>query len=348
MAQKARRKGVNLRPHVKTHKIPQAAKLQIQNHFGGITVSTIAEAVAFADAGFCDITYAVPLSPNKVARVLPLAKRIQLQVLVDNQQTVDALLALGAKNQHVFQVLIKVDCGYHRAGLLPTDPLLISLAQQLHHSQWINFCGVLSHGGHSYNCIDRHGIAKIAEQEREQTLIAANSIRASSVPVRTVSIGSTPTCAVGENLTGITEIRPGNYIFFDRFQAAIGSCTLQDVALSVLTEVIGYYPGRNCILIDAGALALSKDQGATHTDTTGYGSICSEHGTPIGELELYSLSQEHGKIRATTDFDFSSLQIGSKLRIIPNHSCLVTALHEQIHVVQDNQILQSWTPIRGW
>jgi D-serine deaminase-like pyridoxal phosphate-dependent protein len=150
-------------------------------------------------------------------------------------------------------------------------------------------------------------------------------------------------------LSGVTELRPGNYALFDVFQARIGSCSTSDVALSVLSEVIGVYPERNAVLIDAGALALSKDPGATHVaENSGFGVICDLDLRPIPGLALLGLSQEHGKVLIEEGFSGELPKVGDRVRILPNHSCLVTALHPSLHVVDSGALVDEWRPVRGW
>ena len=347
MAAKARAHDVRLRPHVKTHKCAEAARFQIDGHFGGITVSTLAEAEFFAQQGFMDITYAVPISQGKLARACALAQSIsQLHLLVDHSDLIPPLGNAAATHDIQLSVLIKIDCGYHRAGLRPKDPRLVPLARSLHLHTHLNFEGVLTHAGHSYDCIGEDALKVVAIQERQEILEAARIITDAEIPVRTISVGSTPTMAVVENLKGITEIRPGNYTLFDRTQAAIGSCTIDDIALSVLTEVIGVYPERKMILVDAGALALSKDAGATHAENNdGFGLVCDTHGALIEGLTVIGLSQEHGKIVYVGEHHFN---IGDRLRILPNHSCLVTALFRTLHVIEEGELVDEWIPNRGW
>ncbi len=350
MSKRAHTLGVQLRPHVKTHKCIEAARYQVEGHFGGITVSTLAEAEAFFSAGFTDITYAVPLAPGRAVRAAKMAAKIpHFQVLVDHPSAVVALgNAMKDAPKHI-NVLIKVDCGYGRAGLLPNNPDLIVLAQQIAQTSGLSFNGVLAHAGHAYDCIGATAIKEVAESERRETVKAAESIRLAGIPVDVVSVGSTPTAAHVENLKGVTELRPGNYALFDRFQAQIGACDTEQIALSVLSEIIGVYPERSSLLIDAGALALSKDLGATHvSNTDGFGLVCDESLNPIEGLSLVSLSQEHGKVSIAPDFEGILPNVGNRLRILPNHSCLVTALHEHLYVLENQQVMGQWHPIRGW
>jgi len=347
MAARAHRLGVQLRPHVKTHKCVEAAQLQAEGHFGGLAVSTLAEADFFGQRGFDDITFAVPLAPGRAPLAAQVAARLrQLNLVVDHPTAVDAIGEEARRRGQTLSLLIKVDCGYHRAGLLPDDPNLVRLAQQIHSHTHLNLLGVLAHGGHSYECVGVQAIRVVAEQERNMAVNAAAHLRNANLPCPTVSVGSTPTMAVVEDLTGITEIRPGNYALFDHFQADIGSCTPEDIALSVISEVIGVYPERSTLLLDAGALALSKDPGATHVGKTpGFGRLCTLDGHPLEGLTLTDLSQEHGKVKGS---DVSRFTIGDRLRILPHHSCLVTALHETLYVEQEGAIVDTWQPVRGW
>jgi D-serine deaminase-like pyridoxal phosphate-dependent protein len=173
--------------------------------------------------------------------------------------------------------------------------------------------------------------------------------RAGAAPPE-VSVGSTPTLSVGESLEGVTEARPGNYVFYDRFQAAIGSCEPGNAAFSVLASVLSHYPDRNELLIDAGGLALSRDEGPTHLDPDcGFGEVFSADGTDrLGNLRIYSLSQEHGKVRGLDPIDYGTLPIGAKLRIVPNHSCLSAALFERYQVFRGAEPVAEWRPVRGW
>lgn len=350
MSKRAHQLGVALRPHVKTHKCIEAARYQVAGHSGAIAVSTLAEAEQFADAGFHDITYAVPLAPGRAERAAILSQRIaSLQVLVDHEAAVLALREAMTLAGGTIEVLVKIDCGYGRAGLKPSDPRLLRLVQQIGEHAQLEFIGVLAHAGHAYDCASVEAIKAIAECERAETVRAAERIRAHGIPVRVVSVGSTPTASHVEDLSGVTELRPGNYALFDVFQARIGSCSTSDVALSVLSEVIGVYPERNAILIDAGALALSKDPGATHVaENSGFGVICDLDLRPIPGLALLGLSQEHGKVLIDDGFSGVLPKVGDRVRILPNHSCLVTALHPSLHVVDSGALVDEWQPVRGW
>lgn len=343
MAQRARGLGVRLRPHVKTHKCVEAGRLQTEGQFGGITVSTYAEALGFARAGFRDITWAVPIASSRFEQAADLACEVErLTLLVDHPWTVDALSEYGLSRGMRFDVMLKVDCGNHRVGVDPAAPDSMKLAKRAAASAGLRFRGVLAHAGHAYGCKDMAEVRAVARQERDTTVAFADRLRSEGVEVETVSVGSTPTMVAVDSLAGVTEIRPGNYVFFDVFQWALGSCELTDMALSVVSTVVGLYPDRDTFVIDAGALALSKDPGATQIDTdSGFGRV--EVG---GGLRVRSLTQEHGVVWGLSRAP--EVRVGTRVLVYPNHSCLTAAMHGEFHVERCGEKVGEWFPIRGW
>ncbi len=350
-SQKAHRLGVKLRPHVKTHKCVEAARIQVRGHFGGITVSTLAEARAFAAAGFKDITYAVPFPLERIEEAAEIAGKVDaLNLLLDNETTLAGIEAFARAGGALFPVFLKIDCGYHRAGVDPGRSDSQAFALRLARSPHLVFKGVLTHAGQAYACPNREDALVVARRERDAVVRFAEKLRAEGVPVGEVSVGSTPTFSAVDDLEGATEARPGNYIFYDAFQTAIGSCSADDVAFGVLATVTGHYPARNTLLIDAGALALSKDPGPVHVDPAcGFGLCYSPDGrTAFPGLRISALSQEHGQIVGRTPLDYSRHPVGGKLRILPNHSCLAAALFERYLVIRGTAVVDEWRPVRGW
>lgn len=350
MTNRAKELGVGLRPHVKTHKCVEGARIQTAGQTKKLTVSTLAEARAFAEAGFDDITYAVPLSPEAIPECARLTRRIyRFHVIVDHPVAVDALESYAQTHDLRFSVLLKVDCGLHRAGVDPDNPEAVKLAGRLHRSSHVDFRGILTHAGQSYSCRNRSEAANIAAQERDTMVNFAEKLRGEGLTVADISIGSTPTVTAVDRLPGISEIRPGNYLFFDAFQTAIGSCVLEDVAFSVLTTVVGAYPDAQRLVVDAGALALSKDPGPTHVDPDcGFGVVVTDPDCrPVPGLRVTSLSQEHGVLHSDGPLD-PTWQPGTRLRIMPNHSCLSAACFDAYHVVRGTEIVDEWHPVRGW
>jgi len=342
---RAQKYAVSLRPHVKTHKTVEIARMQTTPEAPGITVSTLAEARFYQEAGFSDITYAFPITANKLAEATELTASLDIfNILLDQPQTLTAVENYGREHGVRFNVFLKVDCGYHRAGIDPTAPAGIELARRLAKSEYIEFRGILTHAGHSYHCSNPAEIVEIAEQERDVMARFADRLQQNEIACNTVSVGSTPTAMHAPDWQGVNEIRPGNYVFFDKFQADIGSCRPQQVAATVLTTVAAHYPARNQMLIDAGALALSKDTGAEHLgDDICFGAVQDYSG-----LKLFSISQEHGLITSENPIAFENFPVGRQLQIMPNHSCLTAALFPKYHVIEDNQVVDEWTPMRGW
>jgi D-serine deaminase-like pyridoxal phosphate-dependent protein len=344
MRSKAAASAVAFRPHVKTHKTVEAGLLQHGGTTGPITVSTLAEAEGFAAGGFDDITYAFPIAPEKLERAASLAGWIgRLNLLVDSREALAAIEQFSTARGVVFDVFLKVDCGYHRAGVDPESEASLRLAVDLARSKAVRFHGLLTHAGHSYDVAGRDAILAIAQEERAALTRFRAKLEAAGVRGLVRSIGSTPTASIVERFDDCDEVRPGNYVFYDAFQAAIGSCAPADCAVSVLTTVVGSYPERGAMIVDAGALALSKDVGARHIDADcGYGVVCDLGLRPL-PMRIAALSQEHGKI--VTE---QAVPVGTKLRIVPNHSCLTAAMFDRYHVLEGESVVDTWRPLRGW
>lgn len=342
MLEKARRSGVHFRPHVKTHKVAEVGKMQHGGAVGPITVSTLAEAEQFAAAGFDDITYGMPIAPEKLERAAAIASRIRrFNILLDSEETLRAVESFRDSHDLVFDAFLKVDCGYHRAGIDPDSAAGLGLANRMITSTAIRFGGLLTHAGHSYHARNVDEIRAVGHEETAALTRLRNRIEGAAKLVR--SIGSTPTASVVSTFEDCDEVRPGNYVFYDAFQATIGSCALRDCAVSVLTTVVGSYPERGAMIVDAGALALSKDSGPDHIEPHfGYGVVCDEELRPL-PMRLVALSQEHGKIATS-----AVVSPGTRLRIIPNHSCLTAAMFDRYHVVEGRTIVDEWQPVRGW
>lgn len=345
MKERAQKHSVTLRPHVKTHKTAEIAAMQATPESPGITVSTLAEASFYQKSGFKDITYAFPITANKLAEAAELTTSLPVfNILLDQPQTLSAVEDYARQHGIRFNIFLKVDCGYHRAGVDPSAPESVRLARQLAETEQIEFKGILTHAGHSYHCSNPAEIIKVAEQERDVMAQFAGRLRESGIACHTVSVGSTPTAMHAPDWQGVTEIRPGNYVFFDQFQADIGSCRPEQVVATVLTTVAAHYPAHNQMLIDAGALALSKDPGADHLgDDMSFGGVLNHP-----RLRLFSISQEHGLITSNDPIAFEKFPVGSLLQITPNHSCLTAALFPKYHVVEKDQVVDEWTPQRGW
>lgn len=347
----ARAKSLNvaLRPHVKTHKCAEIARLQTAGNKGGIMVSTLAEAHFFAQRGFSDITYGIPIEAGKFAEAIAIAKTIErFSVLTGDIETVQSLNETTKQENTKLDVFVKIDCGYHRCGIEPDTKEAFEIPRLISDSSNLNFAGILTHAGHSYHAGSPEKLLEIAQQERDVMRNFAEDLRSKGLTVPDVSVGSTPTMSAIDNLEGITELRCGNYIFYDAFQATLGSCSFEDCALTVLAAVVHRDSRRRKVVVDAGAIALSKDRGAVEFDSScGYGRVYDLEGADLN-LRIDTLSQEHGEIQVPNETVFNKLKVGSRVRILANHSCLTAAQYSHYHVLDDGKIVDRWEINGGW
>ena len=345
--------GVRFRPHVKTAKSVDVARRLFPDGRGPITVSTLKEAEYFAAVGMTDITYAVGLAPAKIARLRSLVARgVDVSVIIDSEEQALALAAAARRAGAMPAVLLEIDCDGHRGGLAPGDGQLVAIAGILRDGG-IDLRGVLAHAGESYRCREGTGLPEAAEAERAAAVAAAALLRSHGHAAPVVSVGSTPTAHFARDLTGVTEVRAGVFVFFDLVMHGIGVCAIDDIALSVLATVIGHKPEKGWIMIDAGWTALSRDRGtASHPVDQGYGLVCDADGVPYADLIVADVSQEHGIITARpgSGATLPDIPVGAQVRILPNHACATGAQHELYHVVRtgSRDIVARWPRMRGW
>lgn len=352
MASRANRFGVKLRPHLKTAKSADVARLATAGQFGGVTVSTLAEAEYFISKGFKDITYAVGIDAFKIGAVLFLQKSTgaNIKIVTDNMESLKTADDLASADNRL-EILIEIDTGGRRGGLQPDDPNIVRLGQFMCRSQYLVCQGVLTHAGHSYHARSIEEIRAIAEGERAGAVHAAERLRSSGVACDVVSVGSTPTMVHAEHLEGVTEIRPGVYMFFDLAQASIRACDIESIAASVLCTVIGHNKSADRIIIDAGALALSKDVSACEAwPEVGYGLVVDILGVPISGLFVDSLHQEHGLVASHNGaLPWEKLPIGTRVRVLPNHVCMTVAPFDRYYLVAGNDtVTEVWFKNSGW
>jgi D-serine deaminase-like pyridoxal phosphate-dependent protein len=349
MSSRVRALGASLRPHVKTHKCVEVARIQTEGHAGGITVSTLAEARAFAAEGFRDITYAVPVEPGKFAEAIELSKLCERLSLITDDPSIPPPLDEAARRAGVtLDLFLKVDCGYHRCGVEPDSPEALAIPRLIERARSLRFAGILTHAGHSYHARSREELLSIARHERDLMRDFAARLRSEGIGVPCVSVGSTPTVTQVEHLEGVDEARPGNYIFFDAFQATLGSCSFGDCALTVLAAVVHRDRTRRRVVLDAGAVALSKDRGPAELDPTcGYGRVLDLEGDELG-LRVGALSQEHGEVQVDDESLLDRLCVGARVRVLANHSCLTAAQHTHYHVLEGRRLVDRWEIRRGW
>ena len=352
LSERARSLGVTLRPHLKTCKNAEIARRLTGGGNGPVTVSTLAEAETFFAAGFTDILYAVGIAPQKLPRVSALLKKgCDLTVILDNRAQAEAVAQESHATGQAIPVLIEIDSDGHRGGLLPDDPDLPEIGRLLRVGG-AELRGVLTHAGESYGAQGPEAQAVFAVTERAAAVRAAEALRAAGLPCPVVSVGSTPTAHAARDLTGVTELRAGVYVFFDLVMAGIGVCTQDDIALSVLTTVIGQKPERGWILVDAGWMALSRDRGtATQPVDQGYGVVCTERGAILQDLILSAANQEHGivTVRPGAASALPDFPVGTRLRILPNHACATAAQHSHYNVIPATGTdLAVWPRFGGW
>jgi D-serine deaminase-like pyridoxal phosphate-dependent protein len=345
--------GVKLRPHLKTVKSIDIARLLMETFEGPVTVSTLKEAEVMAESGVKDITYAVGISPDKLARIAKLyQKGIDVSIILDSEEQALFVADYAKKIDYAIPVLIEIDSDGHRSGISPTDEnQLISIANILVEGG-AELRGVLTHAGESYNARSKQTIIDAAEQERSAAVKAASILRLSGFACPVVSVGSTPTAHFAEDLTGVTEVRAGVFVFFDLVMAGIGVCSVNDVALSVLATVIGHQRSKGWILVDAGWMAMSRDRGTSMQPIDqGYGIATDLNLNPYRDLIMIGANQEHGilAIRSGSDAKLPDLVVGDKVRILPNHACSTGAQHSFYSLINEQkEITQVWPRFSGW
>jgi len=352
MQQRMNTLGVSFRPHVKTTKCEQVVRAQLAAGARGITVSTLKEAEQFFAAGIRDIVYAVGMAPTKLPQALALRRQgCDLKIVADSVACAEAIVAFGRQHDEAFEVWIEIDVDGHRSGIAPEDDLLITVAATLSNGG-MYVGGVLAHAGSSYDYDTHDELARIAEQERSGCVRAAERIRAAGLPCEVVSIGSTPTALAAGQLQGVTEVRAGVYVMFDLVMHNVGVNELSDIALSVLTTVIGHQKGKGWAIVDAGWMAMSRDRGTQRQKHDfGYGLVCLKNGEVLDEYVMSAANQEHGIISraGTPDHEIEKrLPIGTRLRILPNHACATGAQHPAYQAVRADGSVETWPRFYGW
>ena len=350
--------GVAFRPHVKTSKCIEVARQQIAAGARGITVSTLKEAEQFFAAGVTDILYAVGMSAPKLKQAAALmAQGCALIIIADSLHAASAIAEYGQHNAVEFEVWIEIDSDGHRSGVKPESDDLLAIGQVLHHQGaghpgGARLGGVMTHAGASYELSTPQALQAMAEQERSRCVRAAQRLRAAGLPCPVVSVGSTPTALSAQSLQGVTEVRAGVYVFFDLVMANIGVCIPQDVALSVLTTVIGHQVEKGWAIVDAGWMAMSRDRGTQkQAHDYGYGQVCDVQAQVIDGYVLSGANQEHGIVSGEQPSSQSIDQrfpIGMQLRILPNHACATAAQFPEYHAVTGQDIGPTWGRFYGW
>jgi D-serine deaminase-like pyridoxal phosphate-dependent protein len=329
----ANKHDVNLRPHIKTHKSIDFAQKQIAMGAKGLSVAKLSEAQKMASAGIDDIFIANQIAqPTKIKDLHHLHEKINLITGMDHEWHIDVLKKEFTDCSKPLSVRIEIDSGFGRCGILPEDGRLVELARHISQKKWLKLEGLFTHAGQSYSAKSSIEISQIARKEAVDILKAKEVLALNGIEIATISVGSTPTAREVITIPGITEARPGNYIFYDGVQQALGSCKLDQCSLFVLATVISQ-PEENKIVCDAGSKALNLDRGAHSSQILdGFGTVLNIDG------KIKSLSEEHGIIILDKP---ETIKIGSPVLIIPNHACVVANLYDRYHVVDKNLSVQT-------
>lgn len=332
----ANARGLRLRPHAKTHKSPAIARMQLERGAVGICCAKLGEAEVMAAAGVNDIRLPYPLHPVNADRVFALADRVTLSFIVDDPAVARAWSDLAAARGRPLEILIKVDVGFHRCGIDPGVPSAPGTVQAIAAMPGLRLRGLLSHAGHGYGAASDSELAAIAADEAQ---LLRGLAAASGVACEEISVGATPTARFSLQQDGVTELRPGNYAYFDRTQVALGAAAWDDCALTVLARVVSR-PARDRVILDSGSKTLTNDGARGFAATPGYGVVLRDLETaePDTGLLVERLSEEHATVRVV-DGD-TRLATGALVRVIPNHSCVVSNLVDAVWLVDGDRVVE--------
>lgn len=342
-------RGIRLRPHAKTHKSPVVARWQIERGAVGICCAKLGEAEVFADAGLDDIRIPYPLNPANADRVTALARRIRLSFIVDHGEVARAwsraLVAAGV----TVDVLVKVDVGFHRCGIDPDHRTAVPFITAVAALPGFRLRGLLSHAGQAYHATSEDDLREMAATEGAILRDLAAAARRPGVAIEELSAGATPTARYSLQEEGLTEYRAGNYVYFDRTQVGLGAASLDDCALTVLARVVSK-PAANRLVLDSGSKTLSSDGARGFTPGKGYGVVLTggdatgpERAT-LGagargadtDLIVERLSEEHAVVSVASGS--THLEPGDLVRVLPNHSCVVSNLVDQAWLVEQGAV----------
>ena len=328
--------GLRLRPHAKTHKSPVVAKWQIDRGAVGVCCAKVGEAEVFAGAGIADIRLPYPVNPSNATRVLALMDRAAISIIVDHLDVARGWSEAMQRAGRRLDVLVKVDVGFHRCGIDP-DRDALGFIQTIASLPGLRLRGLLSHAGHGYHATSDEELAGVAEAEAGILTALKERAARAGIALDEISVGATPTLRFSVRQRGLTELRPGNYVYFDRTQLALGAATLDDCALTVLATVVSKHDGR--IILDCGSKTLTNDQARGISNAPGYGAVLTADGSDIDDtLTIERLSEEHATVRVTGT---TPLEPGDRVRVLPNHSCVVSNLVDAIRLVNGERVIDT-------
>lgn len=335
----ANHSGVRLRPHSKTHKSPLIARMQIKAGAVGICCAKLSEAEVFADAGIADIRLPYPINPVNADRVLALMDRVRLSFIVDDPDVAAEWSERMTSAGKVLEVLVKVDVGFHRCGVDPDAPDVVNTITRIASMPGLAFRGLLSHAGQAYTAESPYALAAITREETAIMVGLATRLRGQGVAVDEVSVGSTPTARFASSQRGITEMRPGNYVFLDRTQVGLESGSYSDCALFVVATVVSR-PAAGRAILDCGSKTLTSDGGRGFAALPGYGAVfmSSDENQPDASIVIERVSEEHAVCRVP---ESSPLRPGDRVRVLPNHACTVANLTDRLWLADDKGALEA-------
>ena len=335
----AREGAVTLRPHVKTHKSLKLSAMQAASGASGLTAAKPSEAAVFLRAGAPSVTVAYPVLRRQSLDLLLGAAAVggsEVRFVVDSEAGAEALASVAQQQGIVLPAYMEVDTGLHRCGIAPSSREATELGTRLARTKNIDFLGLLSHAGEAYGASDAAGVRAVAARERATLLALSGVLGREGIEVRERSVGSTPTVFLHDGFAGLTEIRPGNYVFMDLVQVALGVAHMSDIALQVLATVVSANP--SFAIVDAGSKVLSSDRAPHGSDTvTGYGVVQALDDGLATTMD--KLSEEHGFVAQSAE---RKLVIGERVRILPNHACPVANLARCYLVVDPDGTMERW------
>ena len=337
----ADRRGIRVRPHAKTHKSPMIARWQIDRGAIGICCAKLGEAEVFAAAGFTDIRLPYPINPVNAPRLIALMEKATVSFIVDHADVARAWSAAMTAAGRTVDVLVKIDVGFHRCGIAPDLATAVPFITAVAHLPGLNLRGLLSHAGHAYHAASADQLRSMATDEARTLAALADSVRKAGVEVDELSAGATPTARFSLDQDGLTEYRAGNYVYFDRTQVGLGAATLDDCALTVLATVVSQ-PSGDRLVLDSGSKTLTSDGARGFSPLAGHGTVFRDlalprGATPEADLIVERLSEEHATVRVGGSI---ALKPGDRVRIVPNHSCVVSNLVDQAWVVDGDRVLE--------
>jgi D-serine deaminase-like pyridoxal phosphate-dependent protein len=340
ISQLANAQNLKVRPHIKTHKCIEIFQLQQDAGAVGITASKTEEALTFIENGVKSVTVAYPLVvESKLDRLIAAARDVDLRLIVDSFAGVEVISRVATRHGKTVDIFLKIDVGLHRCGITEDNPRLVELAQAIDSASGLNLIGLLSHAGHVYGAPTADDVRNTAQEECQILNRVRGQLEDNGLQLSEVSVGSTPTVLASDTYDGITEIRPGNYVFMDRTPLRFSLIALDQIAFTVLATVVS--ANSDYFIIDTGSKTLSTDQGAhgiAGMEGFGLAYPLDRFEEQSSEMIIAKLSEEHGFV-VRGDFD---LPIGAKLRVVPNHSCVVANLADTYAVVAGDKVVDGW------